>query len=273
MAQCLGSSAAAYRLEAALSSHGLASAECSCPVGFAGRCKHIAALLLAWLDAPAAFQEVEALEKALKRRSKGELIALIRRMLEHDPDLEVLLEFPFPTSGGGLPPVDVQAIWKQACHAFRSTTEDGGDPCQIARELDSLLKLAGQARLEEDPAGAVAVFRTLAEAIMEHEQAILSDAAGRLGRVLEGCIEGLGECLKRIQDPPLREAALRRLLDVAAWDAQMGGLGLAEGIPGLFKAHASPEERETIAGWTRAALPRAGEWGRKALGRLLEDLV
>jgi uncharacterized Zn finger protein len=53
-ARCQGSSAQPYRVAATLGpSGGIAASTCSCPVG--GRCKHVAALLLAWLAAPDAF--------------------------------------------------------------------------------------------------------------------------------------------------------------------------------------------------------------------------
>lgn len=51
-AHCRGSQAASYTLQATLSPAGIASTNCSCPVGAGGRCKHVAALLLTWVDAP-----------------------------------------------------------------------------------------------------------------------------------------------------------------------------------------------------------------------------
>ena len=79
-ALCLGRRPQPYRLEILLDSEGIVAGDCSCPVGGGGHCKHAAALLLTWLHEPEAFQEIEDLDTALGRRSKAELVALIRKM-------------------------------------------------------------------------------------------------------------------------------------------------------------------------------------------------
>jgi len=58
-ARCFGSPPQPYRVEAALGSGGIAGARCSCPVGGGGRCKHVAAMLLAWRKDPDSFSEVQ----------------------------------------------------------------------------------------------------------------------------------------------------------------------------------------------------------------------
>ena len=47
------------------------------------------------MNDPDSFQEVEAIDTTLEKHSKAELIALIKQMLEQDPDLESLLDLPF----------------------------------------------------------------------------------------------------------------------------------------------------------------------------------
>jgi hypothetical protein len=49
-------------------------------------------LLLTWLHEPDAFREIENLDTTLERRSKTELITLIRTMIQRHPDLVVLPE-------------------------------------------------------------------------------------------------------------------------------------------------------------------------------------
>src|SRR5438094_6748585 len=96
-AQCEGTSAPSYRLWVAFDDKGIAEADCSCPVGDGGFCKHTAALLLTWLDRPEAFVDVEEIDAALELRSKEELIALVKQAFRRHPDLEALLETPLPT--------------------------------------------------------------------------------------------------------------------------------------------------------------------------------
>jgi uncharacterized Zn finger protein len=56
-AQCVGSAPQPYHVQATLNEHGVVSASCLCPVGDAGRCKHVAALLQTWLSDPDLFME------------------------------------------------------------------------------------------------------------------------------------------------------------------------------------------------------------------------
>src|SRR5262249_14484431 len=58
-ASCEGSSGGPYRVQATLGPRGIEDADCNCPVGGGGRCKHVAALLLAWLHKRKDFREVE----------------------------------------------------------------------------------------------------------------------------------------------------------------------------------------------------------------------
>jgi hypothetical protein len=92
-ARCLGSSAPSYRVEATMGDEGIAEADCSCPVGSGGHCKHIAALLLTWLDDPDAFTRSQIWRwfwnnaASPSDRSDPPDAATL-------PDLEYLLELP-----------------------------------------------------------------------------------------------------------------------------------------------------------------------------------
>ena len=121
-ARCAGSRAEAYRLEVKLADTGIAEAYCSCPVGASGHCKHTVALLLAWLHRPEDFTEVEELDTALERRSKAELIALIKQMLRQEPELELLLGVPLPT-GKRQAPASPEAYRLQVNSVFRHGPE------------------------------------------------------------------------------------------------------------------------------------------------------
>ncbi|MYD88939.1 MAG: hypothetical protein F4Y08_01175 [Caldilineaceae bacterium SB0662_bin_9] len=99
-ASCQGSMYQPYRVWVAYSAEGIEKAHCSCPVGGGGRCKHVGALLAAWLDQPDAFRAVEQPDAKLEQLGKSELIVLIRQMLQVQPNLEVLLEAALPGATG-----------------------------------------------------------------------------------------------------------------------------------------------------------------------------
>jgi uncharacterized Zn finger protein len=91
-ALCHGSQPEPYRLWAKLTEP--IEASCNCPVGYDGRCKHVAALLLLFRNDPDEITELESLDDALQKRSKEQLIALIKQAISVEPNLENLFELP-----------------------------------------------------------------------------------------------------------------------------------------------------------------------------------
>ncbi len=92
--RCRGSASEPYRVKATIDVHGFSQSECTCPVGASGTCKHVVALLLTWRARPDSFLEIKDLDVVLEGQTKAELIALIKRLLSFEPDLEALLEVP-----------------------------------------------------------------------------------------------------------------------------------------------------------------------------------
>jgi len=273
-ASCLGSSAASYRVEVTMDDDGISVAECSCPVGFGGHCKHVAALLLTWLNTPVAFKEIADLDTTLEQRSKAELIALIRQMLQRYPDLEYLLEIPSPIYSTGQAAIDPGVIRYQVTKAFESAGEEWGwrDLFETARDLDELVNLARQYQEHGDITNAIIIYQVLVEEILKHEDIVMEDEADRLGGIVDECVEGLGDCLESVQNPVTRREILQAIFNVYKWDVRMGGIGIGDSIPYIFIENALPQEKGLLVGLIHAALPDVREWGRETLGGLLLDL-
>jgi uncharacterized Zn finger protein len=273
--KCSGSQAPFYRQEVLFDSRGIKSAECSCPVGDGGHCKHTVALLLTWVNDPNSFQEVEAIDAILEKLSKPELIALIKQMIEQEPDLESLLELPL--AGGENKPLNIKAIRRQAEQAFQGADFEWGYAREIKRDLNPLLKLAAGYLARNDAGNSALIYRTVIEAILDNENAALGDEEGELLGVVYECAEALGRCLSQIKDPKKRLEILQVLFSAYQWDTiKIGGAGAADCVPEILTSKTTPEERVEIAKWMRKILPRGNSWSdgyhRETLGRLLLDL-
>src|SRR4030066_1573476 len=170
-AHCLGSSAPSYRVQATLDEDGVAEANCSCPVGDGGHCKHVAALLLPWLNNPDTFEENADLDTTLEQRSKPELIILIRQMLQRYPELEYLLELPSPSTATNQAAIRPEIIRHQVTHALARSGDDWGwrDFFETARGLDELLNLAGQYQEQSDNINAAMIYHVVADEILRHD--------------------------------------------------------------------------------------------------------
>jgi hypothetical protein len=62
-------------------------ANCNCPYDYGGDCKHIVAVLLAWINEPESFHPPVDLKAILKKRSKAELIDLLLDIFTIYPSL------------------------------------------------------------------------------------------------------------------------------------------------------------------------------------------
>ncbi len=250
-ARCEGSRAEPYRLSVTFDGQGVVVADCSCPVGGGGACKHLAALLLAWLHKPAEFRPVKDLDTTLERRSKEELIALVKQMLCQRPDLETLLETPLP--GARRVPVQQEVYRRQAAAVFRRGY-DWGAAVDIAEELLAITAIGDGFVQQGDYASAAAVYTAVAEEVLEGYE-LYDDAEGELAGVVAACVDGLGSCLADEQDHlATREAILKTLFAVYRFDVSYGGVGLSDEVPGLVLEHATAAEQGAVAGWVREAL-------------------
>src|SRR5574341_940843 len=178
--KCSGTQAPFYRQEVLFGAKGIKSAECSCPVGAGGHCKHAVALLLTWVNDPDSFKEVEAVDALLEKRSKSDLIALIMQMLEQEPDLESLLELPL--SADENKPLDIKVIRRQAQQAFqaRGYYDEWVDTADIERNLNPLLKLAEGYLSRKDAENSALIYETIIETIIDNEEVAISDEEGEL---------------------------------------------------------------------------------------------
>jgi uncharacterized Zn finger protein len=273
--KCAGSQAPFYRQEVLFSSHGIESAECSCPVGEGGHCKHTVALLLTWVNDPDSFQEAESLDVVLEKRSKAELISVIKEMLEQEPDLESLLELPLTEADSQ--PLNIKAIRQQANRAFQGADFEWGYAREIKRDLNPLLKLASGYLFRNDAENSALVYETIVETILENENAALGDEEGELLGVVYECCEGLGKCLSAVSNTKQRMELLQVLFSAYQWDTiKIGGIGAADNVPEILTSQSTPSERTEIAKWTREIMPKGNSWSdgyhREVLGRLLLDL-
>ena len=276
---CLGNSPRPYRVEATLKNGTIQRANCSCPVGDGGHCKHTAALLLTWIDFPELFTEVEALKASLEAYSKDNLIALVGKMIERYPDLETLVETSAPDFTEK--PVSASAIQAQVRGVIGNYERDygwdgyGGSHSQ--NELDDLTHVADRYLESGQLNSAATAYKTIADEVLRdyHE---LEDEEGGLASVAQNCAEGLIKCLAKAdkEEENLREIILTSLFELYCEDLDLGGYGISDGIPEAIVEYATLEERQEVARWVEGAIPKDDGWSkrfqREYLGQFLLQL-
>ncbi len=277
-AECWGTAEQPYHVDVTLGKKGIERAECSCPVGTGGHCKHVAALLLTWLHQTEDFRELEETASVLGRLEKHQLIALIERMLKRYPDLEDMLELP---DLGAAPeaPVNAEAIRRQVKQVYPRHGYSWGVGAQIARDLMVWLDTAETyLRYEsvQSVRNAATIYTAVLETVFEESAILYEDEEGHLHEVLDRCVESLGECLHLERDGEQRQRILRALFAALKGDIAMGGYDLGGEAPSIILANATLQEREYVAGLVRSALTEcraeSSGWGRQRLGDFLLEL-
>ncbi len=270
-----GSLPTPYDVEVQVSPSRIEAAYCTCPVGGDGRCKHVAAVLLTWLQDPAAFVSPEDLVRALAERPSGELATIILKMVRRHPDLRSLLELP-PVSGRHTTPPDPEALRRAVSEAFARGRYDAWREGEtVASDLTDFLDLAASYRARDDWRAAALVYQAIASAIMERYEAV-EDEGSHLASVLVVSIDGLGNGLAAAADAAERQALMGFLLQAYLWDTREFGLGVDERVREALLSHATAEERHLLSGWAWEAMPAGATafdvYVRRAVGRLMLDL-
>ena len=275
-ALCSGSQPEPYRAEIRLGLKGIVAGHCSCPVGGGGRCKHAAALLLTWLHEPETFQEVEALETSLSRRGKGELVALIFKMIERYPDLEMLLELPTPGGPETSKALEPDLIHRQVNVAFSRAGDDWRSGARASSDLLDVVGLGDEYAEHGNWRNAATVYETVARDVLENYR-MVHDDEGELNYVVHECTKGLARCLEASDEPVHREGLLQALFHVYRWDVDSGGYGIGDDVPNRILELANMEERRKVAEWVQNALPEGDSWNdnyhRQAYGAFLLALL
>ncbi len=85
--ECAGTYAPYYRVQVELDEAGIAEASCTCPYEFGGYCKHIVALLLAYLHHPKSFAARKAPAELLADLDHNDLVAILTKLMQEQPEL------------------------------------------------------------------------------------------------------------------------------------------------------------------------------------------
>jgi len=292
-AECQGSRPSPYHVEAELDADGIAWAECSCPMGGGGYCKHVVALLLTWVQSPTDFTSTPSLDETLQKCSKETLVALIQKMVDRHPDLEKLVSIAATPRDA---PVDEDDMRAQIQSVFDQIGYDYDPyyaPIEVAEDLAPLLNLADDYAERDQLADATTIYRLLIEETCDHYPDF-NDEEGELATVITESTDRLGTLLEDTDDEALRETILSCLLDVCLWDLDLGGYGFSDWAYDLLIEQTSPDEKRRLADTVRASLPDpedtaeeddrifilsssggswSSDWKREALGGLLIDLI
>jgi uncharacterized Zn finger protein len=293
-AECQGSRPSPYHVEAELDTEGIAWAECSCPMGGGGYCKHVVALLLTWVQSPKDFTETPSLDETLQDCSKETLVTLIQKMVGRHPDLEQLVSIAATPRDASVDEDEMRAQIQSVFDQVGYNSDPYYAPIEVAEDLEPFFNLADDYAERNQLADATTIYRLLIEETRDH-YLDFNDEEGELATVITESTDSLSTLLADVDDEALREPILNCLLDVYLWDLDLGGYGIGDWAYDALIDHTTPDEKHRLADAVRDHLPDASsngdrdpdrvfvlsgsggswssDWKRESLGGFLLDLI
>jgi uncharacterized Zn finger protein len=243
-----------------LDAKGIAETACTCPYDWGGICKHIVALLLAYVHNPQVFRVIEPLDRMLADKSKDELIAIIQDMLMRKPDLISVVELTTQ-------PLNVSVYRTQARRAMQHET-----PRSVERELKALGATAARLAKGGDMLNAGAIYHALLdETVAGYDEMISSmDEDGDIAVIVDECAQGLGACLAQAKaDADTRRAWLKTLLRAELADIALGGIDLAPSAKAAILQCANREEWQWLEERLAQDFSADSSWAHETMQKFL----
>jgi hypothetical protein len=189
-------------------------ASCTCPYAF-GYCKHIAAILYAWVKRPAMFKDLGKSEDLLKQLGRDEIVEIVIDMIRYDPDVVYVINLRL-TPAPELPAFverEIKAIFTEEYADYLSVRE-------IVKKLDIFREYAGDLLQARDVKTALAVIMPVIDAVIENYTK-LDDVDGLMKNFFGASLDTFGGAITELRDEGRRHAVLTRAVD---WymDAEWG---------------------------------------------------
>ncbi len=255
-ALCQGHAFDPYTVEVIFDKQGINQSYCSCPVGAGGKCKHIAALLLTWLDYPDLFAEWEKIWEQLQTYDSKSLLELID-LLEEKVEGSVYIIHSFQQNLQSLQSPYLAKYLRRIEEAFQASKlpwyhPDAAEATEMAFSLGKI-RSDTHARIEERQfSEAIQIHQSLIQGILnyldEHD-----DFWGVFGEEIKGCIRELAYAFTQIpEDQELRQKIFQILFRLVEEQVYRKGDIGAEEARHVILEHVKPSERTQMISWIKA---------------------
>lgn len=213
MAECHGTLPENYYIRVDLRG-GNFVASCTCPYAF-GYCKHIAAVMYAWLKKPGIFKDLGQSEDLLKKMDKGSLVETVIDMIKYDPDVVYVINLrllPRPELPGFMQR-EMQDIFSEEYVDYLNVRE-------IVKKLDIFREYASDIFQAGDTETSMVVLTPVADAIIDNYTS-LDDSDGLMRNFFASVMDLYGDIIPAYRLEGERRRFMGRALE---WymDAEWG---------------------------------------------------
>jgi hypothetical protein len=205
MAECHGTLPEDYSIRVDIRDGNFISS-CTCPYAF-GYCKHIAAVLYAWLKRPGMFKDLGQSEDLLKMMDKEPLVETIMDMIRYDPDVSYVINLRL------LPRPELPAfVGRELGTIFSESLAVRRGVREIVRKLDIFREYASDIHKEGDIRSSMVVLVPVIGAMVENYTR-LDDQDGLMRNFFSSVLDLYGEVLSAYGIGTERLSFLGKALD------------------------------------------------------------
>jgi hypothetical protein len=189
-------------------------ASCTCPYAF-GYCKHIAAILYAWVKRPGMFKDLGQSEDTLKRLGRDEIVEIVIDMIRYDPDVVYVINLRL-TPAPELPAFvqrEIGAIFSEEYVDYLNVRE-------IVKKLEIFREYAFDLRRAKKIEAGTSVLEPVIDAVIENYTK-LDDVDGLMKNFFGAALDTIGGTMLEMREEGRRRAILTNGVD---WytDAEWG---------------------------------------------------
>lgn len=251
-ALCQGAEWSPYATSAIIEKGKIKKAYCSCPVGAAGRCKHMAALLLTWIDNPSLFTDWEALKEYLGTCEKDVLVELIDLLEDQIGDFSDLIQ-SFKQKVESVSTPRLAKYLRRIEEAFKASKfpwyhPDEGETAEIAFALAKIRSSAQELVQEGLYEDSVAIYRLLIKYTLNYLEDH-QDVWGNLHAEIRACIQSFPLLLQSVNKVEIRQKIFKVLFSIIEEQSyRTDDIGANEAKEVIIR-YAEAEEKAKIASW------------------------
>ena len=237
--ECAGTYSPYYRVHVELDEAGIATASCTCLYEYGGYCKHIVALLLAYLHHPKSFTVRKAPEELLADLDRNDLTSILTKLIQEQPELydriEAMTSVPSKSKKKRQKKVDIEVHRRHILGIVHSL--DGMRMSEaywhVGGLANQLREVQGSASKFLDAGDAETALEILLALLEESSRAIeyIDDSDGELGGFVGDLGTPLAEAILSMELSQVeRDRLVRRLeklIDYAGDYGMEGNLDIA----------------------------------------------
>ena len=198
---------------------------------------------------------MDKLEKDLQQLDKAALIAVIKRLLQQQPDLTWVVKTSleaYTKPNKSIDPTPYRGQIDNAIIAAKAHYRDLSYREKVVNTLKTVQAAATEFNRKGNNAAAIIVYEVLVSEVIKHFNSADADYI-TFTTTLYSCIDGLDTCFADAEeDREMRRRIQQALFSIYRFftDSYMD---LDEDIPGLLVENATPDERQVIATWVKEA--------------------